>query len=103
MATDQTDDATEATEEVVEPKPVALDRERLTAAAIAARDSNASDEFMDASNRTWFVGTANVDNNSHVLIQVRRGEPLRERYLSTATFTPDLVDQAITDLDGELP
>jgi len=101
MADDQTDEAAEATDEAV--KTPAMDRDRLMAAAIAARESNASDTFMDAANRTWFVGTANVDNHSHVLIQVRRGEPIRERYLSTATFTPDLVSQAITDLDGEMP
>jgi hypothetical protein len=77
--------------------------DRLRRAATSARESNGTDSFMDATNRTWFVGTMNVENHSHVLIQVHRGEPLRERYLRTDTFNPDLVSQAIAELDGELP
>lgn len=81
---------------------VADERERLTKGAISARENNLSDKFMDAANRHWFVGCANVDNRAHVLIQVQRGLDIREEYLSTDTFTPDLVEQVITKLDGAL-
>lgn len=78
------------------------DRTRLMAAAVTARENNDSLEMMDADNRHWFVGTENVQNHAMILIQVRRGETIREAYLTTHDFTPDLVAQALTKLDGEL-
>lgn len=80
----------------------AVERANLLIAAQAARENNASFEMMDADNRHWFVGMENVANHAMVLIQVRRGESIREAYLTTHDFTPDLVDSALTKLDGEL-
>jgi hypothetical protein len=59
-------------------------------------------EFMDGLNRVWFIGCATVDNHSKVLIQVRRGETLREAYLSTHDFTSDAAENAAQTLDGAL-
>lgn len=91
----------EAQAPVAAPPPSAP-IDTLVTATLAARDNNETTRLMDGANREWFVGTANVDNRSNVLIQVRRGEAIREAYLSTATFTPDAALAAITDLDGAL-
>lgn len=76
--------------------------DRLFHGAIAARENNASTEFMDEDNRRWFVGCENVANRSQILIQVQRGEALRETYLCTDTFTPEAAREAAVDLDGAL-
>jgi hypothetical protein len=83
--------------------PPLSEAERLSEAATAARENNETTQLMDGLNRHWLVGTANADNHSHVLIQVRRGEAIRETYLRTDTFTPEAAVAAINDLHGALP
>lgn len=78
-------------------------RDRLRQATIAARENNGSAELTDDANRRWFVGCANVANRSNVLIQVQRGQDMREEYLPTDTFNPAVADDAIAKLDGALP
>jgi hypothetical protein len=88
---------------MAKPNPAPLpEAERLSQAALAARENNEATQLMDGLNRHWFVGTANADNHSHVLIQVRRGEAIREAYLRTDTFTPDAAAEAVTHLHGAL-
>jgi hypothetical protein len=75
---------------------------RLIAAAVAARENNASESFSDTLDRHWFVGVENVDNQASVLIQVRKGEMIAETYLRTDVFTPNAADQAVQDLKGKV-
>lgn len=77
------------------------DRQRLAAAAQAARENNETLEMTDADNRHWFVGYETADNHAVILLQARRGQEIHEVRLSTATFSPALVDEAIATIDGD--
>lgn len=77
-------------------------RARLVAAADAARRNNEVFDATDGANRKWFVGPEVVENRSVVLISVTRGPDTAGQTLSTATFTPEAADAAVSHLDGAL-